>query len=224
MVEMTKPWDEMTQPERDAYVAAKKAERAAAKKAAAAEASPPPPQDEAVAAVIPSAEAEDRRRRLLAGVDAKTAALFTDDELLKMEREEEAAALDAQKKQAMTDVRAIARQKARVEHGLIASSVLRSEAEQKRLAEPVTFRVSLPNNGSGDPSRGGNGFRIDGRVFQIGQTYTAPRCVYESLLSGHYKAWLCELQFKTLDQHKPGNSAAQILNQTVPQFEIRNAA
>jgi hypothetical protein len=99
--------------------------------------------------------------------------------------------------------------------------VLLSEEEQRRRAEPVTFRVRLPGDGAGHFGR--NGFRVDGRTYQVGGTYTAPRVVYESMLSTHYRAWLNEIQFKTLDQHKPGGSAVEVLSQTLPQFEVEHA-
>ena len=174
-----------------------------------------------VAAIDPEAAAA-RRHRLLGDLDAETAALFTDEELEKIEVEERAKALAEQKKQAMADVRAVARQRARVEHDLIAPSVLRSEAERRRLAEPVTFRVSLPGDGAGHT--GQNGFRVDGRLYQDGQTYTEPRAIFESLLSNHYRARLNEVQFKTLDQHKAGGSAREVLAQTLPSFEVNRAA
>lgn len=176
--------------------------------------------DEALLRATPigSDAALARRQRLLGDVDAETAALFTDDELERIEREEGEKAAAERKKQALSDVRASARQRARVEQDLIAPSVLRSEAEQKRLSEQVTFRVRLPGDGAGHHGR--NGFRVDGRLFQVGGTYTEPRVVYESLLSNHYRAWLSEVQFKTLDQHKPGGSAIEILAETIPQLEI----
>lgn len=171
---------------------------------------------------IPDDEAADRRKRLLGDLDPETAALYTDQELADIEAEENEKALAARKKQGLQDIRAVARQHARIENDLIPADTLRSEAEVKRLAEPVTFRVSLPGDGAGH--HGQNGFRIDGFLYQAGRTYVRPRAVFESLLSNHWRAWLSEIQFKTLDQHKAGNSAVEILNQTLPRFEIANAA
>ncbi len=167
-------------------------------------------------------EAAARRQRLLGDLDPETAALYTDAELAEIEREENEKALAARKKQGLQDIRATARQLARIENDLIPADTLRSEAEVKRLAEPVTFRVMLPGDGAGH--RGRNGFRVDGFLYQVGRTYVRPRAVFESLLSNHWRAWLNEVTFKTLDQHKAGNSAVEILNQTLPRFEIANAA
>lgn len=212
-------------PERRAVLTANLArgrETAAANRAAKAAATDT--SDEALLRSAPAMpagieEAQARRQRLLGGLDAETAALFTDEELENIEREERVRAAAEQKKQALTDIRATARQRARVEHDLIAPSVLRSEAEQRRLSEMVTFRVVLPGDGAGH--RGPNGIRVDGRIFQDGQTYTEPRIVFESLLPNLYRAWFNEYQFKTLDQHKPGHTATERLGDMIPQFEVR---
>ncbi len=119
-------------------------------------------------------------------------------------------------------MRAVARQHAQVEHDLIAPSVLRSEEDRRRLAEPVTFKVMLPGDGAGH--RGQNGFRVDGFLYQAGRTYTRSRAVFESLQANHYRAWHSELQFRLLDQHKPGGSATERLAETIPRFEVANAA
>lgn len=180
--------------------------------------SPVEPITEPAPSVI---EAAARRQRLLGDLDPETAALFTDDELENIEREERAKASEEQKKQAMADVRAVARQRARIEHDLISPSVLRSEADQKRLAEPVTFRVTLPGDGAGHHGR--NGLLVDGFLYQAGQPYVRPRAIFESLQANTYFAWRNEVQFKTLDQHKPGGSAIEVLSRTMPQFEIAHA-
>ncbi len=177
--------------------------------------------NDALAEVI-AEEAAARRQRLLGDLDPETAALYTDAELAEIEREENEKALAARKKQGLQDIRATARQLARVENDLIPADTLRSEAEVKRLSEPVKFRVMLPGDGAGH--RGRNGFRVDGYLFQVGREYTRSRAVFESLLSNHWRAWLNEVTFKTLDQHKAGNSAVEILNQTLPRFEVANAA
>lgn len=166
--------------------------------------------------------AAERRKRLLGDLDAETAALFTDDDLIKIEAEEQAKAKAEQKKQALATIRATAKQIAQVEHDLISASVLRSDDDRRRLAEPVTFRVRLPGDGAGH--RGQNGLRVDGFLYQDGREYTRPRAIFESLQANHYRAWLSEYQFRFLDQHKPGNSAAARLAETLPQFEVKNAA
>lgn len=159
-----------------------------------------------------------RRARLLGDLDPETAALFSDEELEKIEREEAAKAAEEKKKQALADVRATARQRARVEQDLIHPSVLRTADEQKRLAEPVTFRVRLPSDGAGHHGR--NGIRVDGRLYQDGRTYTEPRVVVETLQEIHYRAHLNEVKFKTLDQQKPGGSAVEVLAHHIPEFVV----
>jgi hypothetical protein len=159
-----------------------------------------------------------RRLRLLEGIDPEIADLITDAELDEIEAEERAKAEAERKKQALGTVRAQMRQRARVENDLIAADVLRTDAEKKRLRELVKFRVMLPNDGAGH--RGQNGFRVDGRLYQHGHTYTEPRAVFEALQANHYRAWLNEVQFKTLDQHKPGQSAKEVLGHQIPAFEI----
>lgn len=160
----------------------------------------------------------ERRRRLLADVPAETAALITDEELEKIDREETERALAEQKKQALADVRSIARQYARIEHDLVPADVMRSEEERKRLAEKVRIRVDLPEGG------GALGFRIDGRLLRNGQEYTVTRAEFESLNYTFYRAHLSEVQFSTLDQHKRGNSANEVLSRRRPQLEVRDAA
>lgn len=174
-----------------------------------------------------AAEAEpdpavERRKRLLGDLDAETAALFSDEDLAKIEADERAKALAEKKKQALADVRSTARHLALVDNDLIPASTLRSEEERRRLAEPVTFRVMLPGDGAGHHGR--NGFRVDGFLYQVGRTYTRSRAVFESLQANHYRAWLNEVRFKTLDQHKAGQTAEEVLAQTIPRFEVVNAA
>lgn len=181
----------------------------------------PPPDDDREpepVAITEPADIDARRARLLEGIDPDIAALISDAELDKIEAEEQQKAEAERKKQALATVRDQMRQRARVDHDLIHADVLRSDAEKKRLAEPVKFKVTLPSEGAGHTGR--NGFRVDGRLFQAGFTYTEPRAVFESLQANHYRTWLAEVGFKTLDQHKPGQSAREILGQTIPQFEV----
>lgn len=179
--------------------------------------------DEAAPITEPPVDvAAERRKRLLGDLDPETAALFTDEDLEKIETEERAKARAEKRKQALADVRATAQQMARIEQDLIAPSVLRSDEDRRRLAEPVTFRVRLPGNGAGH--HGQNGLRVDGFLYQDGRTYTRPRAIFESLQANHFRAWLSEMQFRLLDQHKPGGSAIERLAETLPQFEVRDAA
>lgn len=183
------------------------------------------PDPEIEEAVAEEAEVEaddtiaaDRRRRLLADLPPDQAALITDDELAEIEREAMAVALADQKRQALTDAKALARQYARIEHHLIPSSVLRSEDERRRLAEKVRIRIDLPEGG------GSLGFRIDGRLFRQGMEYTVTRAEFESLQYTFYRAHLNEVEFSTLDQHKRGNSAREVLSRRRPRLEVLNAA
>lgn len=160
---------------------------------------------------------ETRRARLLEGVDPDIARLISDDELDIIEADERQKAADERKKQALASVRATLKQRARVENDLISADVLRSDAERKRLLEPVTFTVRLPNDGAGHHGR--NGIRVDGFLYQQGHTYTRPRGVFETLRDIHFRSHLNEVQFRTLDQHKPGQSAREIIGDLIPRFE-----
>ena len=177
-------------------------------------------EDEPEAVDAVAEERAARRARMLAETDAETAALFTDDELEKIEREEREKALADRKKQAMRNIRATAQHLARVENDLIPADTLRSDADWKRLNEPVTFRVDLPGDGAGH--RGQNGVRLDGVLYQHGRVYTRPRAVFEAVREIMYRARINELRFRTLDQHKPGNSATEILALSAPQYEVAN--
>lgn len=177
-----------------------------------------PASEPAVSVAVPDAAAA-RRRRLLGDLDAETAALFTDAELEAIEREERDRARLEQKRKALADVRAVARQRAQIEHDLVSADTLRSEEERRRLAEEVEFVVHVPDGGAGE---GQTGIRIDGFIFQEGRRYRRPRAVFESLQEVHYRAWLNEIRFRTLDQHKRGHSAEEIVARTAPRFEAVN--
>ena len=192
---------------------AKMAKMAAADEGALA--APAAVDEPEVAEPVESVAAE-RRRRLLADLPAEIAALVSDDELAAIEAEETQKALAEQKKQALSDVRSMARQYARIEHDLIPSDVLRSEEERKRLAEPVRIRVNLPEGG------GAQGFRIDGRLLRQGMEYTVSRAVFESLQSTFYRMHLSEVEFSTLDQQKRGNTAREVLSRRRPSLEVMN--
>lgn len=160
-----------------------------------------------------------RRQRLLGDLPPEVAALVTDSDLDKIEREERATALADQKKQALADARSRIRLEARAEIDLIPASQLRSDEERRRLAEKVTFRVGLPNDGAGH--RGRNGFRVDGFLYQQGQQYTVTRAKFETLREIHDRAWRSEIRFKTLDQNEPGFGGLHAL---VPHMEVINGA
>ncbi len=167
----------------------------------------------------PDIEPSDGRRlRLLEGIDPAIADLISDAELDEIEAEERQKAEAERKKRALASVRESLRQKARVENSLIEASVLLSDEEKKRRSTPVKIRINLPANG--DPARGANGFRVDGVLYQQGTVRTVPLAVAESLAEQHYRTWLAEIKFTTLDQHKRGNSAAELAGQKIPQFYV----
>jgi hypothetical protein len=163
---------------------------------------PPERAEQSTAEISPSPleEGGARRLRLLEGIDPAIADLISDAELDEIEAEERQKAEAERKKRALTSVRETLRQKARVENDLIAADVLLSDEEKKRRAKPVKIRINLPANG--DPARGANGFRVNGVAEQ------------------HYRTWLAEIKFTTLDQHKPGNSAVELAGQKIPQFYV----
>lgn len=211
----------LTDEQKAVMAAGRKA--AAARKALEAAAAPPPrevydvPDDEAwtePTGTVTVRVADERRERLLQGIPADIAALITDDELARIEAEERKRAIEERTKKALDTVRTQLRQRARVENDLISPDVIRSDADRKRLAERVKFKVTLPEGG------GARGFRVDGRVFQHGQTYTESRAVFESLQANHYQTWLSEVKFRTLDQHKPGQSAKELMGTLAPRFEV----
>lgn len=202
---------------------AAKAKREAAQ-AAKDEALLQAPVSAAISEPEPDGEEEKRlaRRQRLLGDNPEAWNLISDEELEKIEREEQDAARMTQRKQALADVRATARQLAQVDYDLISADTLRSDAEKKRLAEPRTFTIRVPGDGAGH--NGQSGIRVDGFLYQNGRTYTRPTAVFESLQEIFYRIHLNEVIFRTLDQHKPGNSAVEVLSARMPNFEVRNAA
>lgn len=194
-----------------------------AKKARVAEAAPVEEQEADEPTPIREPEVDEdavaaRRRRLLDGLPPEVAALISDADLAEIEAEETKKALADQKKKALADARGLARQYARIEHGLVPGDVLRSEDERKRLAEKVRIRVDLPEGG------GALGFKIDGQLIHNGWEGEVTRAQYESLNYSFYRMHLNEVEISTLDQQKRGNSAREVLSRRRPQLEVRNAA
>lgn len=164
--------------------------------------------------------AAERRRRLLADLDPEIAALVSDEQLAQIEAEERAKAKATRVAQALKDARAVAHQQALIENDLIPADRLRSEAEKRRMMEPVTFEVHVPSGGAGDPRRAPAGFTVDGFRYQNGRRYTRPRHIFESLQEMHYRVHLAEVRFSTLNQQEKGNSAPEVLARTIPRFEV----
>jgi hypothetical protein len=138
--------------------------------------------------------------------------------LAEIEADEQKKAQDARVAQALKDVRSVVRQEALILNDMIPAAQLRSEAEKRRMNEPVTFEVRVPLGGAGH--RGQAGIRVNGFLYQHGQRYTRPRHVFESLREMHYRVHLAEVQFSTLNQDEPGNSAKEVLGRTIPRFEV----
>ena len=157
---------------------------------------------------------DERRSRLTGDLPPDLAALITDDELEKIEREEIAKAIASKTKQALAEVRALASAEARIEHGLVPADVLRSEAEKSRLAEKIMVRTNLPRGG------GAPGIRVDGRLFRHGQVYHVTIAEFESMHPTVYRMWFDEIRFRTLDQNERGRSAIDQISANPPQFAV----
>lgn len=177
----------------------------------------PPPEQEKPEEPAEDARAE-LRERLLAGLDEETRALISDEDLAAIMEEESKKALAERRKNALRLMRDRAQLEALIFNDLIPADVLRSQAEQRRLNEDVKIRVNLPDGGAG--TSGEHGFRVNGHIFRQGETFTVKRHVYNSLLEQHFRAWYHELQFSLLNQHKPGQSAIEMLQRTIPQLEV----
>ena len=215
---MTEAQKENLKKAREAAKAKREAARTEADAALLAE--PAPPDDGTYPEPDPEAEKLERRRRLL-GDNPESWDLVSDEELEEIERAAAAEAKEKQRKQVLADAKAAARHHAAVEYDLISADTLRSDAERARLAEPRTFTINLPGDGAGHKGR--SGIRVDGFLYENGRTYTRSTAVFESLRSIHYNVHLQEVMFRTLDQHKPGNSAVEVLSRTMPSFEVRHA-
>lgn len=163
-------------------------------------------------------EAAARRERMLAGFDPDVAALFTDEDLAKIEAEEKQRVVNDRKKLALDDLRQRARLENQVELGLAPKERLRDEAELARMEEIVRIRINLPGGGAGH--RGQHGFRVNGRLYQQGMVYEVPRSTYDSLVEMHYRAHFNEIRFATMNQTLPGNSAMEIANNVMPRLEV----
>ena len=182
-----------------------------------------PADDEALlrGTLAPTGDPSVLRQRLLAGIDPETAALFSDEELAAIEREEQEKAKAEARKAALAEIRATARHRARVEQDLISPATLRSDEEQRCLAELVTFRIDVPTEGSGHQGR--VGIYINGRCYANG-IHTEPRAIFETLQDINFRAIKNEFMFVTNNQEKPGRSAVQVLGRTLAPFEIKHAA
>ena len=133
----------------------------------------------------------DVTEKLLANISPEVAALFSKDEIAAIVKKATDDALNEKKKRALKDLQAKAATQARVEQGLVSQDVIRSAEEQARLDEIVTWRCNLPEGG-------GDGLRLDGKVFRHGELHTTTRAVYATAAAMMYQSWVTEFRFKGL--------------------------
>lgn len=160
-----------------------------------------PPQPAPGGVVIepetPEAIEDDRDpafARFVDGLDAETRDMFSIDEIsdifaqqkLKADAEKKAA-----RKKALTEK---ALHGARIEAGLVPTSSRDERERQDRMAEMVTLRIDLPDEGAG--VHGQKGIYIDQMIYVDGVTYTVPRANADTLREIMYRAWQHESQFQ----------------------------
>src|SRR5215472_7087006 len=228
-----KPWDDMTHGERVVEGRRLAAERRAAEARGsddhlqdppgAADNDAPPLEELGGDSVADPGEtaAAERRRRLLPNLDPALAARITDEQLEEIELKAKQRAEDTLLKQALDEARETAAQHARVAAGLIPAEVLRTEAELKRMNEPIRFIVDVP---LGSMPEGKEGIVVNGFMYRNGVEYTRPRHVYDSLARTMYLAHLSELMFELNNQDKPGRSAKEVLARTMPRILLEEPA
>lgn len=168
----------------------------------------------------PKPNIAELRDRLLFGLDPAVAAKVSDERLLEIDAKARADAEAEEMERTLKNVEALAKHQARVDHGLISAKTLRTKAEKERLAQRVKVRISVPSEGSGH--NGQAGMRVDGVLYQNGSTPSLSRAQMESMQETQYRCYLNEVRFRTLDQHKPGNSAVEVVGRTIPQFVIED--
>lgn len=208
-----KAWKDMTPLERAermvAAKAAKKAEREAALAAPAPEPEPdeeelyappivdaePDPEPDAPVAVTEPDAMDPELRSLLVGLDPEVADKFSEEELRDILGVAKQKALDQKMEAARKSITLRAATQARIAAGLVDAEVLRSEEEQARLDEQVTFRVRLPSEGSGHKKRG---IYLDGICYEHGRMYTRSRAVFETVNEIQSRAWQHEFIFRGL--------------------------
>lgn len=171
-------------------------------------------------AAPPALDREALRAKWTQGIPADVAALISDEELQRMQAEEDAKAVEERKKRALEAIRAQMRHEARVENALIDASTLRSQEERAWLMQKGRVRINVPLDGSGDPARSPAGFRVDGRWFTNGLEYDMTRAEFISLHANHYGVWLHQLRHTMLNQ-TDGESARAVLARQIPEFEFR---
>ena len=157
------------------------------------------------------------RATLLAGLDPELARQLTEDDIAEILETERARAAAERKKKAMERAREHIRHVMAVEHGLLDSATLRTREQNERIRQKVRIRFQLPRGGAGDPGRGADGIRVNGRMFEVNQWHVVTLGEFESLAEMHYARWVQEVQFSTLDQtQRFGISTMNRLQGTTP--------
>jgi hypothetical protein len=170
------------------------------------------------------------RARLLQHLSAAEQELISDEDLLAIKAKQDKKAADERKKDVLERLEADMLHRARVDQELLSASTLRTAAERARLAEKVMVKIELPGGGAGQHT---NGFRIDGRLYQVGNEYEVTRAELESMQDTHYRVHVNEIRFSTLDQDKKagislnnramGTTAANTLFAQAPvRLEVRD--
>lgn len=165
-----------------------------------------------------TASAMARRRRLLGDLAPEAQAMFSDEDLARIDAEEEERAQKERKKQYLADIRATAQMHARIGAGLLSASVLRDDELQKYMNQEIEFVIDLP---LGSMPAGKEGIRFNSFWYQNGRKYVRPRHVVASIMEVHYKAHLAEVMFSTMNQDKPGGEAQRVLSRTMPRIVVR---
>ena len=146
-------------------------------------------EPEVPVAVLPETPFE-RFMRLL---DPETRELLDEDDLRAIFDEQQAKAHAEKKAAAKKAAAASALQHARIEAGIIAPASAADLEWERRMDEPVTFTVDLPDIGD-------IGLRIDQKIYLHGVTYTVPRRMWDSMRSTMYQAQQAELLFEGKDK------------------------
>lgn len=186
--------------------------------------SPPPESGElesgAPAIVEPEMdERAEKRARLLASIPEELRDRFPTARLDQIIADAEQKALEEKEKAILRDLRGLASSHARADLDLIPQSEL-VDAEAAAIAnEKVWVTINCPGGGAGD---GTIGYRISGLLYQHGQRYLVARHIANQLGKMHYDAHYHEVLFRTLDQHKAGNSAADIMAQHGPFMKVED--
>lgn len=165
----------------------------------------------------PEDENAEARKRLLASIPEELRDRFPPSRLDQIIAEAKAKALEEKEKALLRDLRGQANLHARASLDLIPQSDLLDEEAAARMNQEVWVTINCPGGGAG---AGDIGYRISGLLYRHGSRYKVKRHVANQLAKMDYDAWYHEVLFRTLDQHKPGNSAADVMGQAGPHTRI----